>query len=176
MSGVEDGIDECTNLAVSPDAVVFAALLREHDAGLRAFAWRIVGADVDDVLQDAYLKAFRNWSTFRNECAIGTWLHRIVYTCAVDHLRGRDRQRAVVERLSVQPVTVVDIVDDGDFDIAAALSCLDADERAVLLLVIVQQLSYADAAIVLGVPEGTIGSRLNRARKALRRQIARSTR
>lgn len=177
MTGVEHHIDETYDLAIRPDATTFAELLRRHDAELRAFAWRIVSEDLDDVLQDAYLKAYRGWADFRGQCSVGTWLHRIVYTTAIDHLRRRDRRRALVDRLQRQPHDLVDVVDDQRLDVAAALAHLPVADRAVLLLVDAQQLTYADAALVLDVPAGTIASRLNRARRSLRRQLTtRSTR
>lgn len=173
MRGVEGGISEPTDLACQPDAVVFTAMLREHDPSLRGVAWRLVGEDLDDVMQTAYLRAFRAWPTFRGECAVRTWLHRIVYTTAIDHLRGRARQRGVADLFGrLEPDTFVDVVADDRLDLTAALSRLDPVERAVLVLVDVEQMTYRDAAAVLGVPEGTIGSRLHRARRALRRQLS----
>lgn len=150
----------------------FEQVIRAADPSIRFVIARLVGGDTDDVLQAAYLKAFRAWSGFRGESSAATWLHRIAYTTAIDHLRQRQRR----------PVTVTDagaLADDRrladiassavqHLDLAAGLAALSADQRAVLLLVDAQGFSHADAASVLGVPSGTIASRIHRARIALR--------
>ena len=147
----------------------FEAVLRDQDGQLRAFAYRLVGADVDDVLQVAYLSAFRAMPTFRGDSSLSSWMHRIVYTTAMNHARGNRRQRRHDQFGAVGEI-------GGDFaagistrlDLAKALSQLPGDQRAALLLVDGQGFSYDDAAEVLGVNAGTIASRLNRARVRVR--------
>lgn len=151
------------------DHRAFAELVRRHDDQMRALAWSILrdrGA-MDDALQDAYLKAYRNLERFRGESALSTWLHRIVYRTCLDHVRRRrpvdplpevdpaapDRgQREVDERLTVQ----------------RALASLDPETAAALVLVDRDGHSYEEAGAVLGVPAGTVASRLHRGRRALR--------
>lgn len=151
----------------------FEELLRANDRRLRSLAYRIVGSDVDDVLQQAYLKAFLQRSTFRGDSSVATWLHRIVYTTALDHLRTtgrRDRlhqRTAGTDRVGDTSDEVVDRL-----TLEAALDELPVDQRAVLLLVDGQGMSYDDAAAVLDVAPGTIASRLSRARTAVRTRLA----
>jgi RNA polymerase sigma-70 factor (ECF subfamily) len=151
----------------------FEALLREHDRAVRSVAYRMVGGDVDDVLQQAYLKAFGQWSGFRGESTFRTWLHRIVYTTALDHLRSTKRREqlhlrvATDERTTDAAQSVVD-----HLELERALAALPVDQRVALLLVDGQGLGYDEAAAVLDVPAGTIASRLNRARAAMRAELS----
>ena len=73
------------------DQGAFTTLLRRHDDQMRALAWSVLRdrTAMDDVLQDAYLKAFRNLDRFRGESRFSTWLHRIVYRTCLDHVRRR---------------------------------------------------------------------------------------
>jgi RNA polymerase sigma-70 factor (ECF subfamily) len=152
------------------DADSFVALLREYDLRHRRLAFRLLGDRdrMDDALQEAYARAFRALPRFRGGAAIGTWLYRIVYNACLDELRrsgarkevsldewrerGSDRSEGVEQRL----------------DLEAALAALPFELRAVVLLVDADELSYDEAAEVLGIPAGTVASRLSRARETLK--------
>lgn len=150
----------------------FEDVIRAADPSIRFVIARIVGGDTDDVLQAAYLKAFRAWDNFRGDSSASTWLHRIAYTTAIDHLRQRQRRPVTID----EPDSIPDHRDVSDIatgaaeqlDLATALAALTADQRVVLLLVDAQGVSHADAAEVLGIPSGTVASRIHRARIALR--------
>lgn len=145
------------------------ALIAAHDRSLRALAFRLLGdrEGMDDVLQEAYAKAFRGVARFRGEAAASTWLYRIVYNACLDELRRRERRRT--EPLGAE-VAAADpfAASEAWADLAAALASLPVEERAAVLLVDADGYDYASAARVLGVPEGTIASRLSRARASLR--------
>ena len=152
----------------------FVGLLRVHDRAVRTVAYRLVGRDVDDVLQLAYLKAFEQWATFRGDSSPCTWLHTIVYRTAIDHLRAGRRREANNHRAAA-PTAIADaagMVDDR-MTVGAALADLPVDQRVILLLIDGQDMTYDDAAAVLGVANGTIASRLHRARAALRTALER---
>ena len=146
----------------------FEALLRAHDSAVRSVAARLVGGDVDDVLQMAYLKAFVAWPEFRGDSAFSTWLHRIVYRCAVDHLRARQR-RSILHLRGATTDPGPDLADASNDKllVEAALQRLPVHHRVVLLLVDVQQLSHEEVAAVLDVAPGTVASRVHRARRAI---------
>jgi RNA polymerase sigma-70 factor (ECF subfamily) len=149
------------------DARAFARLAGEHGEGHRRLAFRLLGDRdrMDDALQEAYVRAFRALPRFKGDAALGTWLYRIVYNACLDELRrGRRRREAVLDDAAAAAEDDV----DARLDLAAALAALPVDLRAVVLLVDAEGLSYDEAAEVLGVPAGTIGSRLNRARAELR--------
>jgi RNA polymerase sigma-70 factor (ECF subfamily) len=158
----------------SDRAEEFWSLVEPHDRGLRALAYRLVGDRhlMDDVLQEAYLKAFRALPSLRGREALGTWLRRIVYNAAMHHLRGRSRVLPL-EEVPDRPDPAPDPADVavGRRDLAAALTALPTDMRAAVLLVDAEGLSYEEAGAIIGVPKGTVASRLSRAREILRRAL-----
>ena len=159
------------------DRKAFEALVMHVDRQMRSLAWRLLGDRqlMDDVLQTAYLKALRGIRDFRGEAAIGSWFYRIVYNACVDEI-GRER------RTTLLPLDEAGDVADGGPDaidelagraaLAAALSELPLEQRAAVVLVDQEGYDYRSAAEVLGVPVGTLGSRLAHARAALRTALA----
>jgi RNA polymerase sigma-70 factor (ECF subfamily) len=156
------------------DEQAFAALVRHYDAGLRALAWRLLGdrSRMDDALQEAYVKAYRALPRFRGEASVGTWLYRIAYRACLDEL-ARSRPAADLESVRGRAAPAADPAERASLrsSLAGALAALPPEDRAVVLLVDAEGFDYRAAADVLGVPEGTIGSRLHRARAALRRVL-----
>jgi RNA polymerase sigma-70 factor, ECF subfamily len=158
------------------DQQAFAAIVRHYDPGLRALAYRMLGDRdrMDDVLQDAYLRAYRSLPRFRGRSNLGTWLYRIVYNASLDELRrARAAPVSPFEDLDRRPERRPGVPEtvEARGDLAAALSELDPRDRATVLLVDAFGFDYGDAARVLDIPEGTVASRLNRARSVLRRAL-----
>jgi RNA polymerase sigma-70 factor (ECF subfamily) len=153
----------------------FEELLRTYDRTVRNLAFRLVGDDVDDVLQVAYLKAFEQRRSFRGDSSPQTWLYTIVYRTALDHLRSGRRRAAGQRRAATSPVVAdrADVVADR-MAVSAALADLPVDQRVILLLIDGQDMSYDDAATVVGVATGTIASRIHRARTAIREALERN--
>jgi RNA polymerase sigma-70 factor (ECF subfamily) len=139
-----------------------------------------------DATQDAFIRAFRSMSNFRGESALGTWLHRIAVNVCLD-ARARRRRTPL-------PYSSLESGDEDDsrpFDppdhadtpeqaaqrherreaVLQALSTLSDEHRTVLVLFDIQGHSYEDVAQMLELPMGTLKSRLNRARLALRRAL-----
>lgn len=156
------------------DQEAFAALIQHYDPGLRALAYRLLGDRdrMDDALQEAYVKAFTALPRFRGESKIGTWLYRIAYNVCLDELE-RARRIVPLDEAGERPSSSRDPGDEvaGRSDLARALAGLPPEERAAVLLVDAQGFSYDEAGRVLAVPAGTIASRLNRARAALRKAL-----
>jgi RNA polymerase sigma-70 factor, ECF subfamily len=159
------------------DQEAFAAVIRHYDPGLRTLAYRLLGDRdrMDDALQEAYVKAFRALPRFRGDSRVGTWLYRIAYNACLDELKRS--HRVVHLPLEEIPEPAGSWADPGEavvrrHDLAQALAALPPDERAAVLLVDAQGFDYKDAASVLGVPAGTVASRLSRARAALRRAVS----
>ncbi len=162
---------------VAGDQDAFTTLVRRHRDRLYAVALRTTGdpEEAADALQDALVSAYRRAGTFRGEAAVTTWLHRIVVNASLDRLRRR-RARPSVPLPDDDPQTgwgeLVDPRDEVDrlelrFEIDRALADLPVDQRAAIVLVDVEGLPVADAALVLGVPEGTVKSRCSRGRAKL---------
>lgn len=156
----------------------FSALVREHDGALRVLAYRMLGSadEMDDVLQDVYLKAYRTYREFRGDSAPRTWLYRITYNACVDRLRRRRTDTCYLEDVAetgYEPPSRDDVEGSAQMkvDVQRALTVLTDDQRAAVLLVDALGWEYTEAAEVLGLPKGTIGSRLHRARAALRHAL-----
>lgn len=131
--------------------------------------YRLVGAtDADDVTQDVFLHLFASLYKFRFEADFVTWAHRLVVNSALQHLRRRRRNSALpLEAIQRHPeVRQVDPDLKELFEVA--FSRLDAELRMILDLKEAQGLSYSQIAEIAGIPEGTVGSQLNRARRELK--------
>jgi RNA polymerase sigma-70 factor (ECF subfamily) len=156
------------------DAAAFASLVELHDQSLRRLAFRLLGDldAMDDVLQEAYVKAFRSLPRFRGGSTLGTWLYRIVYNACLDELRRVRASRTVpLELEAVGEASDPAVAVVGDSELGDALASLPPEQRAVVLLVDAEGFDYRAAADVLGVEVGTVASRLNRARTTLRRAL-----
>jgi RNA polymerase sigma-70 factor (ECF subfamily) len=140
---------------------------------LRRYARSLVfdPGTADDLVQTALERALNHWRQFDPARDLVLWLLAIAHNAFLDSLR-RDRHLDVIA-----PERVTEAVDRErrhepdvglQIDLAAALARLVPDQRSALMLVIVEQLSYAEAAEVLQVPEGTVMSRVSRGRAALR--------
>lgn len=157
------------------DRDAFADLVRHYDSRLRALAFHLLGGRqlMDDVMQEAYLKAFRALPRFRGRSSIGTWLYRLTYNACIDELK-RARRRPLSAELPAAPQTGSTVVPDPGEEIVQksalrnALMGLSPTERAAVWLVDGAGFDYDGAAMVLGIPAGTVASRLSRGRDALR--------
>lgn len=160
--------------SIQGDTAAFSQLVRRHDDKMRGVVWRLVRSrdEMDDILQDAYLKAWRALGTFRGDAAFSSWLYRIVYTTALDHVKAVARRRIVpLDEASAGAVPdAAARIADADA-LKHALADLPADQLAVIALVDGQGESYDEVAELLGISPGTVGSRLSRARAQLRTHL-----
>jgi RNA polymerase sigma-70 factor (ECF subfamily) len=118
----------------------------------------------EDVTQDTFLRAYRALATFRWRSRFSTWLFRITRNCAIEATRTIARQQRMervrpVERSPTDPTLRVAISD--------ALDGLPHELREVFVAVEVFGFSYREASVILGIPTGTIKSRMHRTRKLL---------
>lgn len=163
------------------DPAAFAALVERHERRVYNLALRMTGREEDarDATQDAFLSALRKLHGFRGEAAFTTWMHRVTVNACYDLLRKRQRaplslegNRADDDRPRPEPAAPdhaerVEVA----IDVRRALLRVPEEFRAVLVLCDVQDMSYEDAAAALGVPVGTVKSRLHRGRVALGRLL-----
>ncbi len=134
---------------------------------------RMVGIqDAADVTQQVFFQAFRKISQFSGRSQIGTWIYRVAVNEALQHLRRSKRSR--VQVLEQEPIdgspNSQENVDDKEL-LERALSRLEPDLRSTFLLREIEGLSYGDIASALEIPEGTVGSRLSRARRELQKHL-----
>lgn len=134
----------------------------------RLLAWRGSGADLDDVLQDVLLKAWRARTTFRGDAQLATWLTRIAITTAQTHARRAAlRQRLFGWLLPDVAVPTADANEPLDATLTA-MRCLPHADREVLVLRYLEQRDVAEIATVLGCSRAAVDARLSRARSRLR--------
>ena len=131
--------------------------------------------DAFDVAQETYLKAFTHIGRFDGRSSIATWLYRVAVNEALQFLRRASRTR--VKLHEVAPANGVPSDAERStvrLDVNAALAELAPNERIILLLRYQEGLDYRAIAEVVGCPAGTVASRLNRARDALRELLRKS--
>jgi RNA polymerase sigma-70 factor (ECF subfamily) len=132
---------------------------------------RIVGpGDAEDVTQEVFLRLFAKLGSFRHDSEFTTWVYRLAVNEALQHLRRLRRRATVPLEEDTLPAPEQPDADLGEL-LGVALAQIDAELRMVLELKEIEQLSYAEIAELLGIPAGTVGSRLNRARHDLREKL-----
>ena len=152
------------------DPQAFAELVSRHERRVYNLAYRMLGRaeDARDATQDAFVSCYRNLAKFRGDAAFGTWLHRIAVNACYDVLRKRppDPVELTEATAGAGPGDVAERTAVA-LDVQRALLVVPAEFRAALILHDIQGLPYEDIALALGVPLGTVKSRLHRGRAAL---------
>jgi RNA polymerase sigma-70 factor (ECF subfamily) len=142
--------------------------------------------EADDLVQETYARAFRSWRSYTPGTNLRAWLLRILTNLNID--RGRRKQRAPqMQPLEANDYYLYDKLAESDGrpsdeekvverlsqdDIVSALAKVPHDFRDVIVLVDIGDFSYQDAAQILGIPIGTVMSRLHRGRRILKRELA----
>jgi RNA polymerase sigma-70 factor, ECF subfamily len=139
------------------------------------------GLDVDDLTQEAFLKAYRNINHFRGESSLYTWTYRIARNVCLDAMRRRKYRGQFIFDWFRQPDSDHDFPDPSANDVAEnrdtrfwidkALAKLPEDYRSVIVFREIQDLSYVEISQIMDIPEGTVKSRLFKARKMMREQL-----
>ena len=145
--------------------------------------------DAEDLVQEAYLRAFRFFASYRRGTHIRAWLFRILRNTFINRYRARKARPDEVDFDKIEPVlesrvestfaaaggtaTPERIVMDGilDGEIQEALDALPEEYRTVALLALVEDLPYKEIASILSIPVGTVMSRLHRGRKLLQARL-----
>jgi RNA polymerase sigma-70 factor, ECF subfamily len=169
----EREVDEQTVAAARRgDGEAFVRMLKHYDSRLRALAFRMLRDPelMDDALQDASIKAYQALPGFRGESGAGTWLYRITYTTCLDYLRRERRFQLLTAEDALADAAAEDPCEAATrwADLEDALDQLPVEQRVLVILVHQYGYDYRTAAEVIGVPEGTVSSRLAAARTRLR--------
>jgi RNA polymerase sigma-70 factor (ECF subfamily) len=145
----------------SQELALFIPRLRRYARALtHNTAW------ADDLVQDTMERALNRQWLFRANSNLCSWLFTMLYRLYLNDASRHHRTHAVAEEDAPEPSTSGDMT--LQLDLQQALGRLSAEHRAVILLVGLEQLSYKEAAQALGIPVGTLMSRLMRAREQLR--------
>jgi RNA polymerase sigma-70 factor, ECF subfamily len=163
------------------DRAAFDELVRMTYGDMYTLAYRLTGNEEDarDVIQDAYLRAYRGLHRFRGDARFTTWMYRITANCASSHLTRRSSFRH--EELDVD-TPLVDIRPEHDPElraaagferdrVSAALRDLPPRLRAVIVLRDIYDLPHEAIAAELGISESAAKVRLHRARRRLRERL-----
>lgn len=162
----------------------FEELVRRYEKRVYAVALRSSGCpeDAADIVQEVFLRAWRSIESFRGDSGFSTWLFRITMNLCVDHARHKQTQPQtqpiVTEEETERPLpdpgpTPEEHLENSELgrELAAALDEISEEHRRIVLLRDVSGLSYTEIAEVLEISEGTVKSRLSRARIALRKVL-----
>lgn len=170
------------------DAEAFAFLVERHSKKMLNMAYRMLGDydDACDVTQEAFLAAFRSITGFQGESKFSTWLCRIVINYAKNRLKQRQslsrHERAALDEKDGEQggcAACLAASDDNDpgemlerheleYRVQKCISGLDEDYREVLVMRDIQGFSYEEIRQTLQIPDGTVKSRLSRARLAMK--------
>ena len=172
---------ELVIVAKGGDRTAFDELVKATYAGTYTLAYRLTGNEEDarDVVQEAYLRAYKGLKRFRGDAQFTTWLYRITANAASSHLAraGRHRHEAideddalVDERPEHDPEAAADASSLRD-RLSVALEHLPPKLRAVVVLRDIYDLPHDEIAAQLGITEGAAKVRLHRARRYLREQL-----
>jgi RNA polymerase sigma-70 factor (ECF subfamily) len=127
--------------------------------------------EAEDVAQEAFVKAFRQIGQFRGESGFYAWLYRIVINLCLDRMRRKSASSELpLEEAALPAHTAFSEDMDTRLAVAQILETLTPPMRAALMLREVEGLEYAEIAVALDIPVGTVRSRLNTAREQFRRR------
>lgn len=165
-----DPLRQLVEAAREGDDVALGQLVRRTQAEV----WRLCSAlgspgEVEDLVQDTYLRAMRAIPGFRGDAPVRLWLLAIARRACADHVRQRERRRQLARKLVSTHVEEAHRPGDPVTDI---LRSIDPDRREAFVLTQLLGLAYEEAAAVLDCPVGTIRSRVARARADLLEQVA----
>jgi RNA polymerase sigma factor (sigma-70 family) len=153
-----------------------ALLLEPHIPSLRRYAWALLRntSDADDLVQDCLERAISRGRMRGDDSNTRAWLFTIMHNLFVNNMRSRARRGVHVPLSDLDDEQSEPAEQEHRLacrDILAALDKLTVEQRCVLLLVGVEDMTYEEAAHVLQIPIGTVMSRLSRGREKLREQL-----
>ena len=166
------------------DPEAFEALMGQMEALVWRVCWHYTGSreDAADCGQETMVRIWRGLSSFHFECAFETWVYRVAANCCLDFLRKRKRDKAEsLEPLREQGFDPPDPAPDTEEQalrkeeharLREAVAALPEDQRDALVLTQLEGRSYEEAARLLETTEGTVKSRVARARDKLKRIFA----
>jgi len=153
------------------DTAAFERLMRSHLDAVYGHALRFFGdrATAEDAAQEVWVKVYRSLPEFDGRAAFSTWLYRITRNVCLDMFRRGKRQASPVDPLDLPESPSGEFADASATaaDLERAVAALQPEDRDAFNAVALFGLSYADAGSVLGVPAGTVKSRVFRARRTI---------
>jgi RNA polymerase sigma-70 factor, ECF subfamily len=168
---VEEPEPALIRAAAAGDLRAFEQLVRAYQQHVWRFLRRLMGdaAVAEDITQETFLRVFRRLPTYSFESKFSTWVFQIARNAGIDELRSRQRRTRLASIIRASPPVPSVAPPETRVEIEAALASLPVDLRETVVLVEVLGLRYREVSTVLGVPEGTVKSRMFAARSRLHR-------
>lgn len=168
------------------DVEAFGALVRRHESRIFRMLYRMLGTreEAEDATQEAFLSLHRHGHRFRREARFSTFLYRVAANAALNRRRTLGRARARRKALAQRQAAGDDLPSaprdpegatagaEVQTKVQEALLTLPPDLRMAVVLYDIEGQSYREIADALGVPEGTVKSRIHRGRQTLRKALA----
>ncbi len=188
----QNEINSLIKSAKNGDDAAFSSLVGHFEKFVYNTACRVLSASgcptdsADDIAQDSFIKAWRSLSSFRGDCSFSTWIFRITVNTARDSIRTSARKSTLSLTHAEEddeneyaewdvPMTSGDDIPEDSLEkkeliltVRRAIEALPEDQRAVVIMRDLSELSYHEIAEKLGIELGTVKSRLNRGRAGLK--------
>lgn len=182
---IDDPDRELVEAWKAGDEFAFEQLVRRHQARVFRLLYRMMGSreEAEDVAQDCFLSLYRHGKRFRSEARFSTFVYRVAANAALNRRRTLGRARARVDKLATRQAAGDDLPssprDPEDSalgneltrHVRDALDQLSPALRMPVVLYDIEGLAYGEIAEILEIAEGTVKSRIHRARQALRDQL-----
>ena len=168
----------CVRNALAGDRAAFEALYRRHRDRIYGLVWRVCGADkslAEDLLQEAFIRAWQKLESFRGDSSFLTWLHRLSINVALSDRRIRLRRaqrEAPLDEMAQRTATGArDVVAGLQKDLDQAISKLPERARTVLVLYDIEGYKHREISELTGMAVGSSKAQLHRARKLVRKEL-----
>lgn len=176
---VDQGLTQLINKAKQRDKQAFAMLVERYKRRVfhQAYGMLKDREDAEDITQEAFIKAYFSLNQLESAYAFTAWLSRIVYHLCQDRIKKKEKQKSFIrEWVNEQGNRISHSGNQIEqkqlqLDLQRALDALTLEHRTILVLREIQGLSYREISKIVGVPEGTVKSRIHNARLALRNEL-----
>jgi RNA polymerase sigma-70 factor (ECF subfamily) len=162
------------------DEQAFEQLYRRHRNRVYGIIWRLCGGDpalAEDMLQEAFVRAWTKLESFRGDSRFSTWLYRLAVNVALSDRRMRvrrlERETALEGRAERMATGAKDVYADKNMDLEQAIAQLPERARTVLVLFDIEGYSHAEIAEIADMAVGSSKAQLHRARKLIREELER---
>jgi len=181
---------ELLKRALKGDGDAFGDLIRKYENFVYNTVYHAIGNrdDAFDVSQEVFIKAYRALKNFRGDCKFSTWLYKIAMNASKDYIRDKSKHRTVSlsdwtdDDISMKPPEIIEEAvtanpeesyerDEQRDAVRKAIANLSEDHRNVIVLRDIEGYSYEEIAEMLDIEAGTVKSRINRARNAVKENL-----
>jgi RNA polymerase sigma-70 factor (ECF subfamily) len=171
---VEDPDPQLVAAARDGDLRAFEAIVRRYQADVWRLAYHLLHdeSSAEDVTQEAFVRVFRFLPRYRGDSKFSTWMFSVARNCALDEVRRSQRRRRTIERAKFES-TETTHESSTRLEVRDALAELPLELREPVVWIDMFGITYQEVANVMGVPLGTIKSRVHRARELLAASLLR---